>query len=322
MFGGNIRWRVRRMIRPLRRRIVRRLYRDDDPTIGNCILVAGAARSGTTWLGDLVAGTEGRVLFEPFHSGKVADLRGVNYFQYLRPQAEHQQLQTFSERVFSGRVGGPWIDREVSQLRPTYRVVKEIRANLFLKWLHRHFPEVPQVFIVRHPCAVVLSRLQLGWATDSDVAAFVSQTELVEDHLAPHLDLIGRAKTDAEKHAIIWCISQLVPLRQFEPSELNLVFYEDLVLHPHRELARVERIVARRLPASPADVAVPSATANRSSGLTGMGALLAWKRRLPADQVRQVLDTVESFGLGGLYHDAVPAEGWRQNHAHVTEPAR
>ena len=63
--------------------------------------------------------------------------------------------------------------------------------------------------------------MELGWDTDSDIEPFLSQPDLVEDHLRDHLDIIQTANTDEEKHAIIWCVSNLVPLKQFITGELN-----------------------------------------------------------------------------------------------------
>ncbi|MFO7683990.1 MAG: sulfotransferase, partial [Chloroflexota bacterium] len=243
--GRQLRWQAQRLFRPARRALLRHLFRDDNRRLADSILVAGAARSGTTWLGDVLAGENGRILFEPFHPHKIAALRSLSYFPYLRPDEPNEQLAAYARQVFSGAVRHPWIDREIGQLRPTFRVIKEIRANLCLKWFQVHFPEVPQLLIMRHPCAVALSRRQLGWATDSDILAFLEQRPLLNDHLAPHRDTINRAHTDLEKHAVIWCVSHLIPLRQFAPGELTIIFYEDLCLHPERELARIERVVGR-----------------------------------------------------------------------------
>jgi hypothetical protein len=284
---------------------LRSLYRDVNRRLEDSILVAGTARSGTTWLGDLLAGKEGRILFEPFHPGKVAGVKHLSYFPYLRPDEADERLSSFCEQVFRGALRHPWVDREAGQLRPAYRVIKEVRANLFLAWLHRNFPQVPQLLIVRHPCAVVLSRLQLGWATDSDIGAFLEQPALVEDHLQPYLDVIERASTAAEKHAVIWCVSHLIPLRQSAPRGVQVVFYENLCVQPHIELPRIEHAIKRPLPA---DVAImltkPSATSTASSAvLTGDDRVSHWQKGLEPDSIRQVLRIVAAFGLDFLYGD-------------------
>jgi hypothetical protein len=37
--------------------------------------------------------------------------------------------------------------------------------------------------------------MELGWATDTDIEPLLSQTDLIEDHLLPFMDLIMSAKT-------------------------------------------------------------------------------------------------------------------------------
>jgi hypothetical protein len=301
-----LRWQMQRLLRPARRALLRRLYRDNNRRLADSILVAGTARSGTTWLGDVLVGENGRILFEPFHPHKIAALRGLSYFPYLRPDEANAQLAAYARQVFSGAIRHPWIDREIGQLRPTFRVIKEIRTNLCLKWLRVQFPEVPQLLIVRHPCAVALSRRQLGWATDSDILAFLEQWSLLQDHLAPHLDTIHRAETDLEKHAVIWCVSHLIPLRQFAPGELTIIFYEDLCLRPERELARIERAVGRPFPPTTlAALGKPSATTTVASAvLTGDNRVTRWQNSLTTAEIGQILAVVAAFGLDGLYGDS------------------
>jgi hypothetical protein len=153
----------------------------------------------------------------------------------MRPDVENEPLLRYCETVLSGRIRHPWIDREVEVILPRCRLIKEIRMNLFLKWLAQRFPQVPLVFIVRHPCAVVLSRMQLGWATDDDLAPLLAQDELVADFLADKMHVIEAARTAEQKHALVWCISNLVPLRQFAGTGWHPMFYENLVLEPERK---------------------------------------------------------------------------------------
>ena len=214
-----------------------RFYLNPDPDMRRSILVAGTARSGTTWLGDLIASQiPSRILFEPFNPDLVPDYRRFHYFQYMRPGTENPEFYAFAQKVFTGEIRNRWIDSHNERIISKIRLVKEIRANLALKWLHDNFPEVPILFIMRHPCAVVLSRMELGWATDRDIEPFLSQPQLVEDYLGPYSDLIRSARSSEEKHAVIWSVSNLVPLKQFISEELKVVYYENLCTQPEVEL--------------------------------------------------------------------------------------
>lgn len=294
-----------------RKRIVfplcRQLYRDNNPDASRSILVAGAARSGTTWVAEILA-SDGRcrIMFEPFQSRLVEQFSNFNYFQYMRPGAEDDELVSYSKTVFTGAIRHRWIDRQVNVILPEWRLVKDIRVNLFLRWLSLRFPEVPIAFVVRHPCAVVLSRLGLGWDTDRDIAHFLEQPDLVADHLADHIDLICRLETPEEKHAVVWCISNLVPLRQFPRGTLNLFHFEDLVNHPDTEIPRLFQSLGRSpVEATSARLDRPSATTTgRSAAMTGANRVTSWKKTLAPRQVDRILAVVSAFGMDELYDDA------------------
>ncbi|MGH7544424.1 MAG: sulfotransferase [Gemmatimonadota bacterium] len=290
------------------------MYRDADPDVRKSILIAGTGRSGTTWLADVLATVfPCRIMFEPFHRDFIEAYRDFHYFHYARPAESDERLLSYCQTVFSGSIRHPWIDSGVGHLFPKYRVVKEIRANLFLRWIRERFPGLPILFLVRHPCAVVLSRMRSDWATDLDIAPFLAQEKLIEDHLKDRLDLIRGARRVEEKHAIVWCVSNLVPLAQFEPGELDVVFYERLCTQPEPEIRRIIQILNKepfeaeeaKLGRALRRIDVPSGTTLRSSAVvTGEDPVGRWRKHLSRDQIANILAVVEAFGLGHLYGDS------------------
>jgi hypothetical protein len=283
-------------------------YFNPNPDIGSSILVAGTARSGTTWLGDLIASQiPSRILFEPFNPGLVSDYSRFHYFQYMRPATENSEFYAFAQKVFTGEIRHRWIDRQNERIFSQVRLVKEIRANLALKWLHDHFPQVPIVLLIRHPCAVVSSRMELGWATDLDIEPLLSQPELIEDHLLPYLDLIMNAKTIEEKHAFIWCVSYLVPLKQFNAGEVKIVYYENLCTQPENEFPSLFEFIGQAYTRSVSDIINrPSQTTKATSAVVrGKDKIESWKKKLDPTQIDNVLRTVEAFGMGHLYGESL-----------------
>jgi hypothetical protein len=281
-----------------------RLYIDKIPDVNKSILIAGTARSGTTWLTDMIASQVNcRVMFEPFQSELVNEYKKFNYFQYMHHSQQNDQLYTFAQKVMSGKIRDRWIDRENERIFPKYRLIKEIRANLFLKWLHDHFPEVPVLFILRHPCAVVLSRLQLGWATDTDITPFLQQPALVSDFLLDKLDMINSAEFEEEKHTIIWCISNMVPLAQLTHDDMKLIYYEHLITQPEKELSGIFEYLQQPYKRSVLDqTIVPSLTTKRTSPVvTGENKISNWKKSLSTQQIDRILNVVDAFGLSHLY---------------------
>jgi hypothetical protein len=270
-------------------------------------MIAGTARSGTTWLAEIVASqVPSRLMFEPFNPTMVKEYRHFNYFQYKRSSDDDDALQYFCNRVFSGEVRHPWIDRYTDTLFPKIRIIKDIRANLLLSWIHTRYPEIPLLFVFRHPCAVVLSRMQLGWATDTDIEPLLSQPELVEDFLFDKLDLIRRLNSVEEKHALIWCITNLVPIKQFSAARLNVIFYENLCNQPEKEIPRIFQAIRQEYDDSVFEnIDKPSTTTTRSSAVvTGGDKVKRWKEELSPEQVGNILSVVKAFGLDYVYGDS------------------
>ena len=302
-----LQWRYHKLNKRLVRAMCSKLFRDTNPDTRKSIVVAGTGRSGTTWLAHIIASQIlCRIMFEPFQSELVEAFRQFHYFHYMRPIEQNNELSSFCQMIFSGQIRDKWIDRQVNQLFPQFRLIKEIRANLFLKWIHVNFPEIPLLFIIRHPCAVVLSRMKLGWATDTDIEPFLSQPDLVDDFLTDKLDLIKGAKTIEEKHALIWCISNLVPLKQFASNDLNIVFYENLVLQPKLEIPKIFRAINLDYKDTVFKQAnKPSTTTIRSSAIvTGDDKVTHWKQELSFQQINNILSVVRAFELDHLYNDS------------------
>ncbi len=134
----------------------------------------------------------------------------------------------------------------------------------------------------------------------------LSQPTLVTDFLADKMDTIRDASTPEEKHAAVWCIHNLVPLRQFAAGEISVVFYEDLVLRPMEELDRVFGLIGRLFDHGRVrSVLRPSTTSTPSSAIrTGENAVSAWRKHLATESVQRILSIVEAFGLGPLYEDS------------------
>ncbi len=300
-------WRSRKASLRAWRSICRRIYRDNYPEFSRSTLVAGVARSGTTWIGDIIASqATSRIMFEPFNPELVEAYRKFNTYQYMRPKEENFDLAEYSSRVFHGQIRHSWIDRQVSHPAPQYRVIKAVRANLMLKWLRRQYPDVSQVLVIRQPCAVVLSWMQLGWAADEDIKPILQQPKLVSDYLFDKVDLIEQAEFDEEKLSIIWCVSNLIPLTQFLPGEVHISFYEHMCTQPEIEIPRLFHTVNRNYEDSVFDfLSRPSTTARpNSAAVTGHNRVKGWQHKLSAKQIDRILSVVEAFGLGYLYGDS------------------
>src|SRR5512139_1271054 len=120
-------------VRKLYRRTIQlfgsHLYFNPGRDLQKRFMVAGAARSGTVWLADMIGSQiPCRFMFEPFNPNLVQEYREFNYFQYMRAGTDNEKLYKFAYHVLSGDIRNAWIDHQNEHIFPKYRLIKDIRA--------------------------------------------------------------------------------------------------------------------------------------------------------------------------------------------------
>jgi len=290
-----------------KRLILSRIFFEKDHDIDKAIILAGTGRSGTTWLSEILMNLLNyRLMFEPFNPRKVNIFKDIPNKLYIPPNEDNEEYFRKFEQILTGSIGNRWINQDNRVFKPKGRIIKTIRANLFLKWLRNNFPSVPIVFILRHPCAVVLSRYRKGWA-GKDLEIIMKQDKLIEDFLNPYLDVINGANTTFQKIACIWCIENYVPLNSMKNTEWILINYEDLVLNPEVEINKI-------LKYSKIDLVVDKDSIKSTSSLTvkkdsaiieKQDPLKTWKTSLTKSEIKEILEIVEGFSLNKLYNENV-----------------
>ena len=80
-------------------------------------------------------------MFEPFHCKKVTLLKGWRYHQYLRSDNRDEKFLEPATTILGGKIRNEWIDQFNRKRIVRKRLIKDIRANLLLKWIRENFPE-------------------------------------------------------------------------------------------------------------------------------------------------------------------------------------
>jgi hypothetical protein len=280
----------------------------DTGDIGKTILLSGTGRSGTTWVEEVINHDNSyRIIFEPFTGRKLDILVGWENKQYLRPSNRDAAYLKAARAILSGKIKSPAIDHLNHRYFARRRIVKDIRTNLLLGWIKENFPQIPIILLLRHPCAVANSKLQLGWGCD--LVELFRQTDLVTDFLSPFRERIDAAVDLFDRHILLWCIENYVPLSQFAPGEALVVFYERLVLSPEEHIPRIMDHVGR--PYSNDVIAMtkkPSAFARpHSTVFSGEDPLRSWEKHISRSQRKRAADILSWFGLDKVYGaDSLP----------------
>src|SRR3712207_9472155 len=71
----------------------------------NSVFLAGSGRSGTTWVAEIINHRNGyRLVFEPFHPGRVGICGSFRRKQYLRPDDRREAYLGPARRILTGGV--------------------------------------------------------------------------------------------------------------------------------------------------------------------------------------------------------------------------
>lgn len=292
---------------------------DRAPDHRDSVLLLGSARSGTTWLAEVInRHGDHRIVFEPLRPGAVRQLSAFTEATYLRPDDDDPALVEPMRAMLSGRIRNPWTDHLNRVVVAHKRLVKAVRANLLAAWLLAQHSGAPTVLLVRHPFAVVSSRRTLGWNDHLDVS--LAQPDLVEDHLGDVAAELAALEDPLQRLVAQWCIETIVPLRMTSPDELCAVTYEELVTDPRPAMIRVlDHVGQAPDDALEAALATPSHLSRADSAVrSGRDRLSAFRSTLEPDAVRRAGEVLALFGLDEVYrpdHDLPDLAAFGRLHA-------
>jgi hypothetical protein len=161
---------------------------------------------------------------------------------------------------------------------------------------------------MRHPCAVALSRRERGFSTHLDV--YLAQNQLITDHLKPFEHNINNAKEMFDKHMIMWCIDNYVPLQQFLKGEMHIVFYEHLCIRPNEEIRKIFKFLD--IPCDINDpvlqglIKKPSLLSRDGSAIFHQKNLIDdWKTGINKAETKRAVELLKLFGLDRAYDSGV-----------------
>jgi hypothetical protein len=262
------------------------------------VFLAGSGRSGTTWLSEVIERRGGyRYVFEPFNPARVGAFGHFRSKQYLRPDDAREEFLEPARLALTGALKSSWTDRFNRKLVARRRLIKDIRANLLLGWMRANFPGMPIVLLLRHPCAVVASRLALGWK--DNLHETMEQGDLVEDYLRPMEAEIHAARDDFERHLFLWCIDNYVPLQQFGRGEIHLAFYENLLVNPEEELHSLSGFLGEDLDERVyGELRRPSPLSRRGVPLPSVD---GWRAGMSVRRLEKAGEILALFGLDRIY---------------------
>ncbi len=217
------------------------------------ILVTGAPRSGTSWVGRIIEQVPlVRYVHEPFNITGPSCMCGVN-FKYWFHYLSQENRQNFEEHL--RHTIYPAYNR-FGLLNSIKTTVQAKRIRVLLKYLQSYFPrrvvvkdpiavlsaqtlanlfDMDVVVMIRHPAAVVNSYKSLNWS--HPFSHFLYQQHLMEEQLDPfrsEIEDFAKNKYDiVDQVALLWKLIHSMVIK-YRDTHSNWIFvrYSDLALEP------------------------------------------------------------------------------------------
>ena len=287
------------------------------------ILVTGAIRSGTGWVGQILAASPTPIgyIWEPFsprHRPGTLDIHWEHWFPYVceenaepyiapierslafdyRTGAELRSVRKVKD---AGRMARDWYRWRAQRRRHAAPLYKDPIAVYSAEWLADRFG-MDVAVIVRHPCAFAASIKRLHWAYTRRFGDVLAQPLLMRDFLGAYeeqLRAFSATEHDIVDQAILlWNIQTeaIARHRERRGSEWAFMRLEDLSRAPvecfrelfaHLDVAwdeRVEALVRATSDASnPVEASRPDSVRRDSAAH-----ITNWKRRLTPDEIARV----------------------------------
>ena len=259
------------------------------------VLVTGAIRSGTTWVGETLGRSPAvEYIWEPFNPLVRAWPHSHVPQFFTGPYDAQPVVDDIASALLSLRSRGRLVGHPESTAREVRRrlrfaqarragrvaLLKDPLASLLARHLEDRF-DVRVVVCVRHPAGFVASCLRLGW--DYDFENLLAQPQLMK-RLAPWREqmsaTLGRTGPMLERVALLWRVLHgSLATGDLAPRAAYVVRYEEAAERPAETFRALFSHLG--LPFGPDLEAAASATA-----VGGRGD--AWRTQLTTDEIARL----------------------------------
>lgn len=274
------------------------------------IWLVGHARSGTTWISNLINNSERYIsLFEPIHKIPLKKKSIGITNTYELPNQSNVKLKEIINDIFSNNLYNSRVYSKDLKLFYDGILVKDIAANLLIKWVRNEFKEIKIVFLLRHPFAICNSVEKINsWWWFDDPEVYFKQRKLYDKYLHKFENLLEYANSDFEKLILTWSIVNYVPLMEMDENDYLIVFYEDICANPVDELKKIydwlginiESINNSKLEQL---IKTPSRVSRNDSAInTGKSLIDTWSNELTSTQINKGMKILNEFSLDKIYN--------------------
>jgi len=263
------------------------------------VFVAGSGRSGTSWLANVCnVNNDFRYLFEPLNPSNLSADTPVSWALALDAES------SVMDAILTGKVSNQWVNSRNRRFFAQRRLIKEIRSNLMLPWISKHYPKTKIVMILRNPLAVAASRKSLAQRDDHSKWVWLPSLDqlLNEPIIKASLtdELYGALSAQVDQGIVMetvadWCINNLLMFDEPEQQNWHIVYYENLVNDGARVATRLLEYLGVNVTQSLEKALSKKSETSRSSLVS------QWEGVLTSDEIESATQLLNLFGVNRVY---------------------
>jgi hypothetical protein len=291
------------------------------------ILVSGSHRSGTTWVGKMIASSPlvGYIHepFNPLHRPGICSAKFPQWFKYVTDENEEPyygplkrtlafqfdvgaEVKAIKSASHIGRMGKNWYNFTVNRMRHTTPLMKDPIAIFSCDWLARRF-DMNVIVMIRHPAAFVSSLRRLRWGHNFN--NITQQPLLLQNHLQPFTDDIekfAREPQDILDQAILLWRMMHHMILHYQHTHQDWIFlrHEDISADPLEHFARLFKRLnldfSPKVKSTIEDYSNSSNPGELQAGhqivrLNSKANIKSWKKKLTESEVTYIRSKVEDI---------------------------
>lgn len=287
------------------------------------ILITGSHRSGTTWVGKMIA-TSPEIIYihEPFNVSRyrpgILHKQFKHWFTYIHAGNEDQYYKPLQKTIslhynpigalqYYKHTKKPYkklvkefLNYQKAFLQSKRVLIKDPIAFFSVEWLAKRY-NMQVVILIRHPAAFAASLKQKNWRFDFN--NFLNQPELMDQRL-------GHFRLEIEKYSqnspdiidqacLLWrIIYSMVAGYQLTKTDWKFIRHEDLSRSPIDEFRNLFNSLGLEFTEhSSRVIAEYSLAANRGQinemKRNSLANIYTWHTRLSAEEISRIKTTVE-----------------------------
>jgi hypothetical protein len=268
------------------------------------IVIFGVARSGTTWLSQIISATGYELNFEPIGSMNFAKDYEVKYepippFYYLE-KGDKNTYKPYVDMIMSAEIKDKFVLRPNQQkyIGSNKKVIKLIRANLMIPWMQENY-DFYGILIIRSPHATINSQIKYHMNEGvKNIENFYSK-KVLNNFTPKQKNIMKKVRNRKDILAVNWCIQNYIPLRKADRNNFIVLKYEELVAEPKKVIKDLSKFAH-----FPYNNKVKNAikrksftTRKETEQIKNYDPTKAWKENFTQEEIDSIVEIVKAFNL-------------------------